>query len=485
MKQLMSMLGLLFLTKTILAYNVEYRDTVIVKNSTLQLVFGFENFECGINTYKHPSNMIVSNINYNAALDTAIYTYKPKTDFIGIDTAIFITGCGSLPYNMLTDTIEYIIKVSGQKDIVYYYNESQCSDVWQTGQNSTINEKKAAVKQFLIHNKIELDTVEITSVYGLGEDCEACSCLSGNRYYVTSADFNCFRMSELGFSIFIDSLSNPNNTRLSYIETQCSDPWHGEFINEMQPTPQLRLYELAQYLDQEGFSFVSLEIMPTIDVDLCLACNCRTGYRYDIIVNNRFVDQLKELGFIEMCTPKAGFTFSIFLSNPIQLDLVSIATNADSIVWKGISKYSHSDTIIGTGNAIRIRNLNNFVVIAYDCMPPSCPNTTAIKQIVFNSCGNDSVTIDVPVDNSTLTDSKSRYNLLLYPNPTNGNISFKGISNEKQLQYLILDSNGRKLKQGAIEPELYLNLSGGIYFLLISDKDRIVKREKIIVKNYP
>jgi len=488
MKHIILTIGLIIISKTLLAFNLDNKDTVIVKNTDLKLVFTFETFECGINIFKHPLNKSISHLDYNVTLDTAIYTYSPKKDFIGIDTVIFIIGCGSSPGNILSDTTEYIINVTGKESFIYYYNESQCADIWHTGQNSTDKEREFAIKEFLRNNKVKFDTIWISSVYGLGEDCMACPCLSGNRYYVTSADYYSLKMSELGFSIFIDSTSNPHNTRLSYSETQCSDPWYGEFIHKMPPSPQLRLYELALFLDKKGISFISLEIMLTIDfdlVDLCLACNCGTGYSYDIIVNDQFVNQLKELGFTETCMPIAGFSYSFLLSNPIQLDLSSTAKNADSIVWKSVSKFSQSDTIVGYGKNIRLQNLNKLLVTAYDCMNPPCPSTIDIKQVVINSCGDDSVTIAIPDGNYTLIDSKSSNVLVVYPNPTNGNVSFKGLNNSKTFKYFVIDSNGRKLIQGALETELNLNLPNGLYFLFISDKDRIIQRDKIIIKNCP
>jgi len=104
--------------------NKEQRDTIIVKNSTLTLEFVFEIFECGINVFKHPENQSISQLDYNIGLDTAIYTYKPKLDFVGIDTVVFLTDCGSTPDNMYFEIIEYLIQVTDFTKINNFMNDN-------------------------------------------------------------------------------------------------------------------------------------------------------------------------------------------------------------------------------------------------------------------------------------------------------------------------------------------------------------------------
>ena len=87
------------------------REAELNKNKSFQLKFGFVNFECGINVFKHPIHKFESKLNYNGSLDTAIYTYIPEQDFVGIDKVVFITGCG-FDENSDVDTVEYLLKVS-------------------------------------------------------------------------------------------------------------------------------------------------------------------------------------------------------------------------------------------------------------------------------------------------------------------------------------------------------------------------------------
>jgi hypothetical protein len=486
MKLIKILFSLILLINTFIVIANEQRDTIIDKNSTLELEFVFEIFECGISVYHHPTNNESSILSYNSSLDTAIYKYTPDIDFVGIDTVVFLTGCGSSPENTITDTIEYLIKVSEGKQMIFYYNETQCADKWQTGQNSTINEKRAALSIFLDQRGICFDTIRISSVYGLGEDCESCGCLSGDRYYLTAADYFLNQLSEINFKIYTDSLQNPKNLSLSYIETQCSDPWYGQLEYKTAPSPETRLYELAQYLESVDISFIALEIQLVVDLDLvefCSACNCGTGYKYKIVADSSYANKIKSLGFKSECLPSAGFTYSILLSYPIQIDLISTAQGSDSIIWKGISNYSLNDTILGIGNKIRLKNPYDLVVLAVDCMDAPCPSTVDITQIVYNSCGVDSITIPVPVENYTSLIEKKHENLFCYPNPTNGYLKLGGFENQKDLSLQILDFSGKKLVGRPLyEREIQLNLPDGIYLLTIFEKNNLIFKRKIIVE---
>lgn len=92
--------------------NTERRDTTIKANSTLKLVFAFHIFECGINVFKYPIHQSICQLDYNTSSDTATFTYKPKQDFIGTDTVLFLTGCGSSFDNMIFKIIEYKVNIS-------------------------------------------------------------------------------------------------------------------------------------------------------------------------------------------------------------------------------------------------------------------------------------------------------------------------------------------------------------------------------------
>jgi hypothetical protein len=90
----------------------EIKDTLLNENHSLKLVFVFRVFECGIKVLKHPENQCISRLDYNQCQDTATYTYAPKHDFTGVDTVVFLTGCGSDPDNMHFKIVEFFIHVS-------------------------------------------------------------------------------------------------------------------------------------------------------------------------------------------------------------------------------------------------------------------------------------------------------------------------------------------------------------------------------------
>lgn len=95
----------------------ELRDTVLNIENILTLVFDFPNFECGINIFEHPKHISTSELTYNGSLDTATYLYLPAQDFIGIDTIIFLTGCGVAPDYSYIKILEYLVEVTEETKI--------------------------------------------------------------------------------------------------------------------------------------------------------------------------------------------------------------------------------------------------------------------------------------------------------------------------------------------------------------------------------
>lgn len=185
--------------------------------------------------------------------------------------------------------------------------------------------------------------------------------------------------------------------------------------------------------------------------------------------------------------PIAGFNYSILESYPIQIDLKSTATYADSIIWKGISNYSLKDTIIGTGDSLRIDDPYDYVVLMVDCTEPPCYNTIDITQIVINECGIDSITKAVPVENYTIDVSLNNTDFIkCYPNPTAGKINIKGIEYGSDLYYVIFNSTGHKVQQRIVESKIHIGVPDGLYLLLIIDKKEILYQDVILINNnYP
>ncbi len=217
----------------IIAFNasanlLEKSDTIISINSQLELNFQFETHECGINILEHPDNAQLSELIYDNSLVNATYTYVPKQDFVGIDTVRFQTGCGTTPEKNTPVIEEFYIKVTAHEKVLYYYDEPKCSSFLQPYPSTDIFEIKAYIKQFFDNNGILVDSVDYSSVYNLYQDCESCGCLSGNRIYLRTADYYEESIKGYNFSTYAPLYHQEGYTRMSYMETQCSDPWKSD-----------------------------------------------------------------------------------------------------------------------------------------------------------------------------------------------------------------------------------------------------------------
>lgn len=183
----------------------------------------------------------------------------------------------------------------------------------------------------------------------------------------------------------------------------------------------------------------------------------------------------------DTCTkPIADFNFYILESYPIQIDLESTARYADSIIWKAISAYSFKDTVIGTGENIRIQNPYLFEVLRPDC--EGCFSTIAFTQIVINECEKDSIIIEVPVENYTNIKAVASDLIKCYPNPSNGYIKIDYSGEITKLKYSIRNSIGQIIDSGYFnDKKINLNLETGLYILQINKKDKLIFEEKLLI----
>ena len=92
------------------------------------------------------------------------------------------------------------------------------------------------------------------------------------------------------------------------------------------------------------------------------------------------------------------------------------------------------------------------------------------------------------IENSTSSDSSPE--LIIYPNPSNGNFVLQQLKtvDKKSLQngnIEIYDVYGQKVFQSQINStkyEIHLDLPGGIYFYKFKDKEKIKGTGKIILQ---
>lgn len=81
----------------------------------------------------------------------------------------------------------------------FYWDQTACSDPWNTGANSPENETIQAVKDYLKDKGVKgIREVSITND-GIEQDCKACFCTTGNRINVAVNIGQKSKMEELGF----------------------------------------------------------------------------------------------------------------------------------------------------------------------------------------------------------------------------------------------------------------------------------------------
>ncbi len=181
--------------------------------------------------------------------------------------------------------------------------------------------------------------------------------------------------------------------------------------------------------------------------------------------------------------PQAGFSYDILESYPIQIVLESTASNADSIVWKGVSKNTLTDTIFGTGDYYTLVNPYVLEFKPYECLVEPCDGYMNITQVAINDNGKDSITVAVPVEYYSSGNAESSYLISCFPNPSTGEvqISCKNASVE-DLRFIIFNELGQRVESGVISyTGSVINLESGLYVIHIFSDNKLVSREKLIV----
>ena len=74
-------------------------------------------------------------------------------------------------------------------------------------------------------------------------------------------------------------------------QTQCADPW-GYGSNNDETTGKLK-----SYLLQKNILVGAIELRPTGEQVVCLACNCSKGFVFHVKAAGQYIDSLKGQGF--------------------------------------------------------------------------------------------------------------------------------------------------------------------------------------------
>ena len=89
-------------------------------------------------------------------------------------------------------------------------------------------------------------------------------------------------------------ISNGNETLLFWNQTKCADPWNtGENSSNTETENAV-----TQYLDIENVIVISLSFDNNSPLSTdCESCNCGTGQRIIVEVNNNDISEMENLGF--------------------------------------------------------------------------------------------------------------------------------------------------------------------------------------------
>lgn len=100
------------------------------------------------------------------------------------------------------------------------------------------------------------------------------------------------------FSIIISSFSCTKNSQITFYwdETGCSDPWL-DFYSADTFSQEAQNNAIRDYLLSENIELISLSHeYDSSKVEFCLACHCKTGKVFELIVPKNDKRKMKNLG---------------------------------------------------------------------------------------------------------------------------------------------------------------------------------------------
>ena len=100
------------------------------------------------------------------------------------------------------------------------------------------------------------------------------------------------------FSIIISSFSCTKNSQITFYwdETGCSDPWL-DFYTADTFSEEAQNNAIRNYLLSENIDLISLSHeYDSSKAEFCLACHCKTGKVFELIVSKNDKRKMKNLG---------------------------------------------------------------------------------------------------------------------------------------------------------------------------------------------
>lgn len=81
----------------------------------------------------------------------------------------------------------------------FFWNQTKCTDPWNTGENNYNGETEIAVTEYLENENITILNLNFDNDSPLAIDCEDCGCGTGQRITVNVNNSNISKIEELEF----------------------------------------------------------------------------------------------------------------------------------------------------------------------------------------------------------------------------------------------------------------------------------------------